>query len=281
MKSNCKAFTLIELLVVIAIIAILAAILFPVFAQAKVAAKAAASISNAKQIGLSVMMYSNDVDDMAPIETIWGDRGAQYTLNGVGFTPWTYQIMPYTKNSDIMQDPMVGGTNEGGVNNTVWYGYNPEYGYNYTLMSPWVADKQMQAASMSSFSRPAGFVMAANQFQHSAWSANGFAWFGEYNHLPEYGIEAPDCGNNPSYCWNSWGTNSQEEGWLSKKYVEGAQTGGVSIRKGEQSVTLFCDGHVKAMNISALAADTNWKKGLDNGALQRLGKKESYLWGDY
>ena len=34
-----RAFTLIELLVVIAIIAILAAILFPVFAQAKAAAK--------------------------------------------------------------------------------------------------------------------------------------------------------------------------------------------------------------------------------------------------
>ena len=39
-----RAFTLIELLVVIAIIAILAAILFPVFAQAKAAAKKTASV---------------------------------------------------------------------------------------------------------------------------------------------------------------------------------------------------------------------------------------------
>ena len=45
-----RAFTLIELLVVIAIIAILAAILFPVFAQAKLAAKKTTSISNMKQI---------------------------------------------------------------------------------------------------------------------------------------------------------------------------------------------------------------------------------------
>ena len=37
--NHRRAFTLIELLVVIAIIAILAAILFPVFAQAKMAAK--------------------------------------------------------------------------------------------------------------------------------------------------------------------------------------------------------------------------------------------------
>ncbi len=57
-----RAFTLVELLVVIAVIAILAAILFPVFAQAKAAAKKTLVLSNFKQIGTAMIMYSGDND---------------------------------------------------------------------------------------------------------------------------------------------------------------------------------------------------------------------------
>ena len=62
-----RAFTLIELLVVIAIIAILAAILFPVFAQARAKARQTTCVSNARQIGMSVMMYVQDYDEGMPI----------------------------------------------------------------------------------------------------------------------------------------------------------------------------------------------------------------------
>src|SRR5215469_8546120 len=58
-----RAFTLIELLAVIAIIAVLAAILFPVFAQAKAAAKKSSCLSNLKQIGLGFTLYEADYDD--------------------------------------------------------------------------------------------------------------------------------------------------------------------------------------------------------------------------
>jgi len=61
-----RGFTLIEMLIVIAIMAILAAILFPVFAKAREKARQAACSSNLKQIGLAVMMYISDYDQVLP-----------------------------------------------------------------------------------------------------------------------------------------------------------------------------------------------------------------------
>jgi prepilin-type N-terminal cleavage/methylation domain-containing protein len=94
-----KAFTLIELLVVIAIIAILAAILFPVFAQAKLAAKKTASLSNAKQIGLACLMYDIDYDGVFPIgsgNSWWGPTGGN----------WVFELQPYTKSTPLFQSPL-------------------------------------------------------------------------------------------------------------------------------------------------------------------------------
>jgi len=93
-----RAFTLIELLVVIAIIAILAAILFPVFAQAKEAAKKTSDLSNAKQHGLGIMMYAGDYDDYYPrmsyltTTVLWG-----WT------TPFTWRegVHPYVKSATV------------------------------------------------------------------------------------------------------------------------------------------------------------------------------------
>jgi prepilin-type N-terminal cleavage/methylation domain-containing protein/prepilin-type processing-associated H-X9-DG protein len=61
-----KGFTLIELLVVIAIIAILAAILFPVFARAREAARQSSCVSNLKQLGTALQMYTQDFDEALP-----------------------------------------------------------------------------------------------------------------------------------------------------------------------------------------------------------------------
>src|SRR5580704_547522 len=74
-SPSMRGFTLIELLVVIAIIAILAAILFPVFAQAKEAAKKTSCLANAKEIALGLFLYTNDYDDTLP-NTSWEQETA-------------------------------------------------------------------------------------------------------------------------------------------------------------------------------------------------------------
>lgn len=99
MKRNNSAFTLIELLVVIAIIAILAAILFPVFAQAKEAAKKTSSLSNVKQLATSTNIYLTDNDDIFPM--------SEYGGNGTAspYIPWTTAIYVYVKNGDFGLNP--------------------------------------------------------------------------------------------------------------------------------------------------------------------------------
>src|SRR5580698_10248889 len=92
------AFTLIELLVVIAIIAILAAILFPVFSQAKAAAKSSVCLSNMKQMGLAVMMYMGDSDDTFP-ECV--DQAANMSSTPNSYLLWTHRVYPSVKNAGI------------------------------------------------------------------------------------------------------------------------------------------------------------------------------------
>lgn len=99
--SKKRAFTLIELLVVIAIIAILAAILFPVFAQAKVQAKVTVALSNVKQTGLAILMYQNDYDDSFPLQ--WNN----YDPSGQYYHSWQGLIFPYTKNWGIVLNPLI------------------------------------------------------------------------------------------------------------------------------------------------------------------------------
>lgn len=93
-----RAFTLIELLVVIAIIAILAAILFPVFAQAKAAAKKTSALSNSKQIGTSIFIYLSDSDDVYP-------QGSGNCWWGPLDGNWIEDTKPYIKSVAILRDP--------------------------------------------------------------------------------------------------------------------------------------------------------------------------------
>src|SRR6476660_7967870 len=95
-RFKVRAFTLIELLVVIAIIAILAAILFPVFAQAKEAAKKTSCLGNLKQLATATFLYAGDADDTL-CQTSWESANTQQPFNPAGKYQihWTYLMQPY------------------------------------------------------------------------------------------------------------------------------------------------------------------------------------------
>jgi prepilin-type N-terminal cleavage/methylation domain-containing protein/prepilin-type processing-associated H-X9-DG protein len=120
MKHN-KGFTLIELLVVIAIIAILAAILFPVFAKVREKARQTACLSNEKQLGLALLQYVQDNNELVPAGVIY--------QNGEG---WAGELYPYVKSAAAYKCPddptpgNVGGSisyeMNGNLDPTLWNG---------------------------------------------------------------------------------------------------------------------------------------------------------------
>src|SRR5262249_53889950 len=98
--NHRRAFTLIELLVVIAIIAILAAILFPVFAQAREKARAISCISNGRQVGTALAMYTQDYDECLPLNSHSGATAS-----------WVEAAQPYIKNRLLYRCPSDGSQN--------------------------------------------------------------------------------------------------------------------------------------------------------------------------
>jgi len=186
-----RAFTLIELLVVIAIIAILAAILFPVFAQAKAAAKKTADLNNHKQIVIAVMMYASDADDctcrthhdLAPPETIKD----LYT--------WYQPLQPYIKSSGVFLDPSVNDTPTlfpYPVTLANWSTYRTDY-----LINGFFA----HGANLGAFSRPSEQIIIAERhagiafFDYHPWpSAPDDNW--ERGYLDGSGYQIGDANSD-------------------------------------------------------------------------------------
>ena len=173
--AHRRGFTLIELLVVIAIIAILAAILFPVFASAREAARRTACLSNTKQLGLAALLYAQDYDERLPLFT-WDYS----TYWSIAWSPesnrWLREgaiLFPYTKSNGIQSCPSY--TTKGHLGG-IGYGYNERLaGTNYALPSYIL----LEPAALGEITQPAATILfgdAANRADPGATSPGDIRW---------------------------------------------------------------------------------------------------------
>src|SRR4051812_7716570 len=172
MAPKRNGFTLIELLVVIAIIPILAAILFPVFAQAREKARQTGCLSNLKQIGTGLMMYTQDYDEAYPCNWYGGlwptmPNGRQYK--------WMDALYPYVKNEQVFTCPS-------DASNRKQYIYYPKlakpstdnWGSYLTNVAYWDAGPGTPASSEGNASAPRTTTIAnVAKPSETLWAADG------------------------------------------------------------------------------------------------------------
>jgi len=253
-NTKSKGFTLIELLVVIAIIAILAAILFPVFAQAKTAAKKTSCLSNIKQVGLALLLYAGDYDDSVIDPKAFYRNPAYETaaLPSCYMYWWGAQcydllgnkvddevkglIQPYMKSTAVQGCPVIPNYHE--TSGWQWASHGST---GFGMAYPYAMYGQ-QRQNLSQFDRPAETILLADSANIAENPANYFV-------AGSGGATTKADGNI------AFGVEVQNHAWRSscRALSSGGCTFayGVQARHGTDSsnITWF-DGHAKAMNVS-------------------------------
>ncbi len=284
-----RGFTLIELLVVIAIIAILAAILFPVFARARAAARKTTGISNLKQIGLGTMMYIQDYDERFPYYN-WGCHSCNESGNaGLGAgspncplgvmsgndprfgaysaAAWFNAIQPYIKNSQLFQDPSDKRQWQPGYcisfphervyqpgvsnvwRNSVWQ----SYAWNESASGQTLANYSSPASDLMWSDYVGVLVDTWNRF---AWTPDLYARRAIFNDLPWNGGGAPDIRGTQAL-------PITQVQWEARKF---------GIRHETHVNIVFMDGHAKL-----IPARQVQEVGPDNGQIIRGEGSRNFL----
>lgn len=227
--SRTRAFTLIELLVVIAIIAILAAILFPVFAQAKEAAKATQVLSNQKQLALAQTMYITDSDDTLPAYFTKTADAASGGFARTDIASWPILFDPYIKNGKpVFPTTVAAGADPG---------YVPPQGVQFN--PTWSESKWAEAANKDDCDG-AGAISAA-----SGWLPVKFV----HSH---FGLTLPfNTRAGANYLsGSSAGTQADPDYYFAGSYLPGTPTNGRAARNSTMSL-----GNVTETARTALITD--------------------------
>ena len=186
MPARKKGFTLIELLVVIAIIAILAAILFPVFAKAREAARKSTCQSNMKQIGTALATYMSDNSATLPSSAAgttaatsarFNRFGTQYgqippKSAGFGNATWAMRLYSTLQNKDVVwcpsysnKDSVPSDGNDSSTQVSYWWKYAIDGAWGGYLTS---ADDLCQKETDYAFPADQIFI-----YEHRPWHFGG------------------------------------------------------------------------------------------------------------
>ena len=167
-----RGFTLIELLVVIAIIAILAAILFPAFAKARESARRSSCSSNMKQMGIGIMQYTQEYDEVMPSTRMGAGNNWQVLLNPY-LKSYDLFICPSNSRSSVAMDDGA-NSNPGGPDRThVSYVASKEHGVNGGAFG----GQEAAGPNLSDFASPSQTIMVAEgNTSNTDFRPSGPAW---------------------------------------------------------------------------------------------------------
>lgn len=224
-----RGFTLIELLVVIAIIAILAAILFPVFAQAREAARRTACTSNMKQVVTAVTMYAQDYDEVLPYQGNAANPKADIgNYAASAFAVWINGAQPYVKNAGVWYCPSAAkhpsAPPSGASDSNYWY------------------NGQASGKSLAAIQRPAESILFCE------WKYRT----GITGQRPYFDQLCPPPQGTGTSCPDTWHPNSE---WGSNHVTGDAAQAGIGANAQIRGAPYpFADGHVKFMRTSQIMA---------------------------
>jgi prepilin-type N-terminal cleavage/methylation domain-containing protein len=248
-------FTLIELLTVVAILAILVALLLPVLAQVRAAGRRTACLSNIRQIGHSIALYAGDYDDVFPpyFDSIVGSRceGTLQTLGAQKYWPElvsTY-IAPPTGHSGEHGQALIHELSpvfvcpewSGDLHDGNWrLGNITSYGINDHIVNWWTPSYcgGFTSRSMAEVAAPASCVLLTETYD----------WISTNRTLPGAALALSLLDHLPSGVDGATAT-------LAGRHAAAYRKNGITMRADPASLnlTVFCDGHVRAVKVGVLA----------------------------
>lgn len=235
-----RGFTLIELLVVIAIIAILAAILFPVFGRARENARRSSCQSNLKQVGLGIMQYTQDYDELFP---------AVYNGNWPGRWHWMDCVQPYVKSDQVFNCPSDADASNKYVpvatGGTTILGSTPDNYGSYAVSNAYFNNAAAAPEWGSPMSQKAQNDPGNSSVRIDSPSTSILAGDGN----GAFQMAWADSSKQPTKVTATTNPNTMEaSSGVTDTNLEGRFVG----RHLETLNLLFADGHVKAMRLDAL-----------------------------